>query len=82
MLNYILNLFVNADGGKPSHTKFFSSVGYVITSWVIVYLSIHDKITADFLFTYLGIVSAHTGFSKWVNSKQPKIEETENVNAK
>lgn len=58
-----------ARDGKMSLSKLLQLTGGLVATWVIIYLTLHDKMSTDFLFTYLAYVGAVEGWSKFVSVK-------------
>lgn len=50
---------LTATNGTFSSTKTFSSVAYITATWVIVYLTLYDRISTEILLVYLGTVAGH-----------------------
>ena len=52
-----------------SLTKLIQLVGGVVATWIMVKLTINDKITWDLMAIYLAYVASVEGFSKFVTAK-------------
>lgn len=62
--------FITAkDSNRASLTKFLQLVGGVVGTWVMVQLTLKDKLTVDYLIVYLTYVGAIEGWSKFVSAK-------------
>ena len=58
------------DGSSSlSLTKMLQMVGGVTSTWMMIYLTLHDKLSTEFLVTYLTYVGAIEGWSKFVAAK-------------
>jgi|GEM_PF-6911690 len=62
------HLTYNADG-TPSSTKLWQAVGYTIASWIIVYLTMHGAMSAEYLLIYLGALTAARSFQNYLVAK-------------
>ena len=62
-------MLTHNDNGIPSSTKFWQLVGYIVSSWVIVYLTLHDSMSAEYLLIYLGAATASRGFQNYLATK-------------
>lgn len=65
---------------KGSHnvslTKFLQLIGGLTGTWMVIYMTLHDKLTYDILLVYLTYVGAIDGWSKYVAAKfSPGIKE-------
>ena len=52
-----------------SLTKFLQLVGGITGTWMVVYTTLHDKLTYDLLLVYLAYVGAIDGWSKFVSAR-------------
>ena len=52
-----------------SLTKLIQLVGGVVATWIMVKLTINDKITWDLMAIYLAYVASVEGFSKFITAK-------------
>ena len=52
-----------------SLTKLIQLVGGVVATWIMVKLTINDKITWDLMAIYLAYVASIEGFSKFITAK-------------
>lgn len=61
MINFIKNLWIGLTytHGEFSSTKFFSSVAYGISSWIIIHSELKSTLSTDFFALYLGVVAGH-----------------------
>lgn len=60
---------VTAKGNVISLTKFLQLVGGVTGTWMVIYTTLHDKLTYDLLLVYLTYVGAIEGWSKYVRAR-------------
>lgn len=61
--------------GVASHTKVWSNIAYGVATWIIVHLTLNNRLTEDYLMWYLAIVAGHTTVSKYLASKGKKNDE-------
>lgn len=58
---------------KGSHnislTKFLQLVGGITGTWMVVYTTLHNRLTYDLLLVYLAYVGAIDGWSKFISAK-------------
>lgn len=67
---------------KGSHnvslTEFLQLIGGLTGTWMVIYMTLHNKLTYDILLVYLTYVGAIDGWSKYVSArfgvKQEKID--------
>lgn len=52
-----------------SLTKFLQLIGGITGTWMVVYTTLHDKLTYDLLLVYLAYVGAIDGWSKFVSAR-------------
>ena len=52
-----------------SLTKFLQLVGGLTGTWMVVYMTLHNKLSYDILLVYLTYVGAIEGWSKYVSAK-------------
>ena len=52
-----------------SLTKFLQLVGGITGTWMVVYTTLHEKLTYDLLLVYLAYVGAIEGWSKFIAAK-------------
>jgi hypothetical protein len=57
------------DGSKVSTTKILQLVGGVVGTWIIIQVTLQEKITWDLFAIYLAYVASIDGFSKLVMAK-------------
>lgn len=67
----------NADGTFSS-TKFWQAFGYVVASWVIVVLTMNDRMSAEYLLIYLGAVTAARSFQNYLVARGTTKQEAPN----
>ena len=61
----------NADGTFSS-TKFWQGVGYSVASYVMVILTVHDKMSAEYLLIYLASAAGGRAFQNYLETKKTK----------
>jgi hypothetical protein len=52
-----------------SLSKCLQLIGGVTGTWMVVFMTLHDKLTFDILLVYLGYVGSVEGFSKFLSAK-------------
>jgi hypothetical protein len=62
---------ITADGpsNKVSLTKLMQLVGCVVATWVVIHMTLFDKLTVDIFAVYLAYVASSEGFNKFVTAK-------------
>ncbi len=60
-----------------SLTKLIQLVGGVVATWIMVKLTINDKITWDLMAIYLAYVASVEGFSKFITAKYGVLPSSE-----
>jgi hypothetical protein len=63
---------ITAHNGKVSHTRLWSNVAYSVATGIVIYLTINDKLTHEYFFTYLAVVACHASASKLIATKESK----------
>lgn len=72
MWNIIKKLLFLDDNGRTSHTRFWSNIAYTTSTFIVIHLTLHDKITPDYLLWYMAIVAGHTSISKYLTAYKEK----------
>lgn len=67
------DLVTSKDTSKVSLTKFLQLVGGITGTWMVVYTTLHDKLTYDLLLVYLTYVGAIDGWSKFIAARYPQV---------
>lgn len=60
---------ITRDGTKVSTTKILQLVGGVVGTWIIVQVTMQEKLTWDLFAIYLGYVASIDGYSKLIMAK-------------
>lgn len=60
---------ITRDGTKVSTTKILQLVGGIVGTWIMVQMTLNEKLTWDMFAIYLGYVASIDGFSKLVMAK-------------
>lgn len=61
---------IRAKGSNAiSLTKFLQLIGGVTGTWMVVYTTLHDKLTFDLLLVYLTYVGAIDAWSKFISAR-------------
>lgn len=58
---------VATDSGKISSTKVWANIGCAIASYIVVHLTVKDKMTWEIFLAYLGTVGGFSQVSKWLS---------------
>lgn len=79
-----LDLITNKGTNDVSLTKCLQFVGGITGTWIMVYVTLHDKLTYDLLLVYLTYVGAIDGWSKFIMAKygQPTVNTVDNPESK
>ena len=63
------DLITHPGTGRVSLTKLLQLIGGVVGTWIMVFVTLHDKLSTDLFFTYLAYVGAIEGWSKFITAK-------------
>ncbi len=63
------DLITSKGTNRVSLTKFLQLVGGMVSTWVIMYHTLHNVLSTEMFFTYLAYVGAIEGWSKFVSAK-------------
>lgn len=74
------DLITNPATNRVSLTKILQLVGGVVGTWIMVIVTLHDKLTGDLFFTYLAYVGAIEGWSKFITAKYGAVGEVRSYN--
>jgi hypothetical protein len=64
--NYDLRSVISGDNGQPSIHKIGQLVALMLSTWMLVYLAIHNQMTEGYFGTYMGIWAAAQAADKWL----------------
>ena len=79
----IFDYFMDAATGKPSITRSLQLLAGITATWVVVTMTVADKLTYEFFGLYLAAMGISEGWSKLVRAKfSSKTEEVESKKAK
>ena len=67
-LNWV-DMLKKPHSSQISLTKLIQLVGGVVATWIMVKLTLNDKITWDLMAIYLAYVASVEGFSKFITAK-------------
>lgn len=66
--------------GRMSHTKSAYVIGVLVSSWAVIYMTLHKTLTADMMLFYLGATVVGSLGSKAAEiyglRKEPKVDDT------
>ena len=54
---------------KRSNSKTWAFIGSAVATWIMIYTTLHDKMSWEFLVVYLGTVGGFAQLSKWIAFK-------------
>jgi len=57
---------ITTNSGRLSLTKAWSFVGCAVATFIVIYLTMHDKMTWEIFVGYLGTVGGFSQISKWL----------------
>ena len=57
---------VTTESGRLSNSKLWSLVGCAVATWIVIMLTIKDKMTWEIFLAYLGTVGGFSQISKWL----------------
>lgn len=57
---------ITTDSGKLSLTKFWSFIGCGVSTWIIIHLTLNNKLDWEYFVAYLGSVGGFSQISKWL----------------
>lgn len=60
---------VTTNSDRVSQSKIWANIGSAVASWAFIYITLHDKMTWEIFFAYLGTVAGFTQVSKWLSYK-------------
>jgi hypothetical protein len=63
------DMITSKGSNRVSLTKFLQLCGGITATWIMVYMTLHELLTVEFLFTYLTYVGAIEGWSKYVSMR-------------
>lgn len=59
-----LNEMLTTDRGRLSNSKLWSFVGCAVATWIMIYLTLKDKMSVEIFFVYLCSVAGFSQLSK------------------
>lgn len=68
-LRTFLKDLVSTPDGKVSHSKLWSNLGFVVASFIVVYLTIVDKLTIEYFLVYIASTVSNSTASKIIAVK-------------
>lgn len=63
------DLVTSKGSNNVSLTKFLQLIGGLTGTWMVIYMTLHNKLTYDILLVYLTYVGAIDGWSKYVSAR-------------
>ena len=69
-LKQILVQMVSTPSGKVSHSKVWSNIGFLVSTFVVVWQTVHATLTVEMMLVYIGAVVTNTNASKLLSNKQ------------
>lgn len=70
---------VSTNNDRVSQSKIWANVGSAIATWAFIYMTLHDKMTWEIFFAYLGTVAGFTQISKWMSYKYGNTSDNKKV---
>ncbi len=58
---------IRTESGRISLTKFWSFIGCMVATWIIIYTTLNGEITWEMFVAYLGSVCGFSQISKWLS---------------
>jgi hypothetical protein len=74
------DLITNKGSDIISLSKCLQLIGGITGTWMVVFMTLHDKLTFDILLVYLGYVGSVEGFSKFLSAKYGITTATHEIN--
>jgi hypothetical protein len=65
---------VTTNNDRISQSKIWANVGSAIASWAFIYMTLHDRMTWEIFFAYLGTVAGFTQISKFLSYKYGTVQ--------
>jgi len=73
--NYDLRSVISDDSGQPSIHKIGQLVALLLSTWMLVFLALHNQMTEGYFGTYMGIWAAAQAADKWLGRAVDKSED-------
>ncbi len=73
-----MNQMVTTNSNRVSQSKVWANIGSAVATWAFIYITIHDKMTWEIFFAYLGTVAGFTQVSKWLSYKYGGPQDVDN----
>lgn len=70
------DMITSKASNRISLTKFLQLVGGLTGTWIMIYMTLHDRLTYDIFVIYLTYVGACEGFSKYISAKYNPIQQS------
>lgn len=67
--NFDLRALISDDKRQPSIHKLGQLTALVMSTWMLVYLAVHDRMTPEYFITYMGIWTAAQTADRWIGKK-------------
>jgi hypothetical protein len=55
--------------GKISNTKTWAFIGCSVATWIIIYMTLKDKMTWELYAAYLGTICGFSQVSRWITAR-------------
>jgi len=65
---------ITTNNDRVSQSKIWANVGSAVATWVIIYMTLHDRMTWEIFFAYLGTVAGFTQISKFLSYKYGAVQ--------
>lgn len=66
-------LTVNGESNKVSFHKLFQLIAMFVSTWIIIHLTIFDRLSSDLLGVYLAYSGGNEAFSKYLSLKREAL---------
>jgi hypothetical protein len=67
-----LRAVIADDAGKPSVHKIGQLTALVLSTWQLVYLTIHNQMTVEYFGLYMGVWAAAQTADKWISKSRDR----------
>lgn len=64
-----LNEMVQTNTGRVSNTKVWAFIGCAVSTWIMIYLTLKDKMTVEIFLVYISSVAGFSQLSKFLAYK-------------
>jgi hypothetical protein len=72
--DYDLRSVISDENGQPSIHKIGQLIALMLSTWMLVYLALHNQMTEGYFGTYMGIWAAAQAADRWLGRGGDKPE--------